>query len=289
MNGWLIVNGFLKSTKFDELIRLFLSAAGANDIKLTVMKNHDIPVDTGKFLDKKPDFAIFWDKDIALGNYLEGQGIPLYNSISSIRLCDDKRLTHLALLAGGLPMPRTIAAPMTYDNIGFTNSDFLAGVERELSFPFVLKEAFGSFGEQVYLMENREQLLSYMEHTPTTKLLFQQYIGTSRGRDLRLQVVGGRVVAAMYRYSDTDFRANITAGGHMKCHEPTRRECELAVRAANAVGASFAGVDLLFGPEGPLVCEVNSNAHFKNLLDCTGINVAEEIMKHIAREQRGLR
>lgn len=284
MTGWLLVNAFLKNSKFFELTELFVKAAKKAGVELTVVTNQEILVDTDKTLAAKPDFAIFWDKDTQLGEFLEWQGIPLYNSASSIRICDDKRLTCLALLKNRLPMPRTVMAPMTYDNVGFTELAFLDEIERKLSFPLVMKEAFGSFGEQVYLIQNQEQLLERLEKAETTKLLFQQYIETSRGRDIRLQVVGDRVVAAMYRYSDTDFRANITAGGHMFCYEPTKEECELAVRAARAAGTSFGGVDLLFGPEGPLVCEINSNAHFKNLLDCTGVNVAEEIINYIREE-----
>lgn len=284
MTGWLVINGFLRTHKFSELTELFVSAAGKAGMELAVLANTDILADTGTCLKEKPDFVLFWDKDIHLGTFLESQGIPLYNPVSSIRICDDKRLTHLALLEKGIPMPRTIIAPMTYANIGFTDLDFLALVERELSFPLILKEAFGSFGEQVTLVEDRDGLIQYIKNAQTTELLFQQYIESSRGRDLRLQVVGDRVVAAMYRHSDTDFRANITAGGKMKRYEPTEEECALAVRAARAVGAAFAGVDLLFGPDGPLVCEVNSNAHFKNLLDCTGVNVAEEIMNYIRED-----
>lgn len=284
MTGWLVINGFLRTHKFSELTELFVSAAGKAGMELAVLANTDILADTGTCLKEKPDFVLFWDKDIHLGTFLESQGIPLYNPVSSIRICDDKRLTHLALLEKGIPMPRTIIAPMTYANVGFTDLDFLALVERELSFPLILKEAFGSFGEQVILVEDRDGLIRYVKNAKTTELLFQQYIESSRGRDLRLQVVGDRVVAAMYRHSDTDFRANITAGGKMKRYEPTEEECALAVRAARAVGAAFAGVDLLFGPDGPLVCEVNSNAHFKNLLDCTGVNVAEEIMNYIRED-----
>lgn len=285
MTGWLVVNGFLRTHKFSELTELFVSAAGKAGMELVVLANTDILADTGMCLKEKPDFVLFWDKDIHLGTFLESQGIPLYNPVSSIRICDDKRLTHLALLEKGIPMPRTIIAPMTYANIGFTDLDFLALVERELSFPLIIKEAFGSFGEQVTLVKDRDELIRYVKNAQTTELLFQQYIESSRGRDLRLQVVGDRVVAAMYRHSETDFRANITAGGKMKRYEPTEEECALAVRTAKAVGAAFAGVDLLFGPDGPLVCEVNSNAHFKNLLDCTGVNVAEEIINYI-REDR---
>lgn len=288
MKGWLIVNGFLKRKKFDELTELFTGAANTAKIDLTVKRNCEILADTDRAITERPDFVIFWDKDILLGTYLEMHGIPLYNSIASIQICDDKRLTHLVLRANKLPMPRTIVAPMTYSNIGFTDLRFLSEVEKKLSFPLIMKEAFGSFGEQVYWIESREQLLQQLNKATTTNLLFQQYIDTSRGRDLRLQVVGDQVVAAMYCHSETDFRANITAGGYMESYEPSSEEIDLAIRAARAVGASFAGVDLLFGSDGPLVCEVNSNAHFKNLLSCTGINVAEEILTFIQKDLRGV-
>lgn len=284
MKGWLIVNGFLQSEKFQELTQLFIQAARREGIELAVISNTELSVDTGKQLAERPDFALFWDKDVILGEYLEQAGIRLYNTSACVRVCDDKRLTHLALRREKIPAPRTVIAPMTYANIGFTDLDFLDRAGEELSFPLVMKEAFGSFGEQVYLIHDREQLRSRVKNSAATALLFQEYIADSHGRDVRLQVVGERVVAAMYRFSEQDFRANITAGGQMRAYHPTEEECALALRAARAAGADFAGVDLLFGPEGPLVCEVNSNAHFKNLLDCTGTDVAEKIIQYIRKD-----
>lgn len=286
MKGWLVVNEFLQNQKFSELTKLFLSAAQKANLSLSVYTNAELLADTKELLKQRPDFVLFWDKDIVLGNYLEAQGIPLYNSVDAIRLCDDKRLTHIALMREGIPSPRTIMAPMTYPNIGFTNHDFFEQVERELTYPFVVKEAFGSFGEQVYLVRDRKELQQRIQGTSTTELLFQEYIPESRGRDVRLQVVGDRVVASMYRYSDTDFRANVTAGGEMRNYTPSKEESSLALRAARAVGADFAGVDLLFGAEGPLVCEVNSNAHFKNIQTCAGVPVAEEIIQYICEVQK---
>jgi glutathione synthase/RimK-type ligase-like ATP-grasp enzyme len=100
---------------------------------------------------------------------------------------------------------------------------------------------------------------------------------------VRLQVVGDRVVAAMLRQSATDFRANVSAGGHMSPFSPPASFVDLAVRAARAVGADFAGVDLLFGAgEQPMVCEVNSNAHMRNIEQCTGVDVPAAIADHIA-------
>jgi glutathione synthase/RimK-type ligase-like ATP-grasp enzyme len=62
------------------------------------------------------------------------------------------------------------------------------------------------------------------------------------------------------------------------------QQAQLAIDACRALGLDFGGVDILFGPnEMPILCEVNSNAHFKNLYDCTGVNAAEDIMEYIQK------
>ncbi len=277
MRGWLVVNGFLHRKKFDELTALFCESAKRQGIALDVKKNSELITP----FEGIPDFVLFWDKDILLAQRLECAGVRVCNQSQAIRICDDKRQTHLALERAGLPVPETIFAPMTYANIGFTDWDFLIRAEETLGFPMVVKEAYGSFGEQVWLAHDRNQLVDIVRRCSATEILFQQFIAESRGKDIRLQVVGGRVIGAMYRYSDKDFRANISSGGHMRAYEPSEEECALSVRAAQAVGADFAGVDLLFGRDGPIVCEVNSNAHFKNLMDCTGVNTADAIFAHI--------
>lgn len=294
MKGYLIVNGFLKTEKFQELTCFFQKAAKELSIELTVKDNSEFPVNlngdliNSDFTPGHPDFVLFWDKDVLLARWFEQKGIPVYNSARCIALCDDKRKMHLALQEHQIPVPETMFAPMTYSGIGFTNYHFFEKIEERLGYPMVVKEAYGSFGAQVYLAENRKQLEEIVESCQTTELLFQRFVSNSCGRDIRLQVVGNRVVGSMYRYSEDDFRANITAGGSMKQYEPTEEESRLALRAAAAVEADFAGVDLLFAENGPVVCEVNSNAHFKNLFDCTGVDTAREILDYIVKKQKDI-
>lgn len=282
MNGLLVVNHFLHSDKFDELAFYFQKAAKAFEIKLETVTNVSIAEALSRRF-HKVDFVLFWDKDILLAEWLVQQKIPVFNSALAIETCDDKGKTWLALKKAGLPVPETIPAPMTYANIGYGEISFADEIVKRLpgNFPFVIKESFGSFGQQVYLIKNRTELMKKVKELEGKPFLFQEYIAESKGRDIRLQVVGKKVVASMYRYSENDFRANITNGGHMKAYEPTEEEIELAVRATEAVGADFAGVDLLFGKEGPLVCEVNSNAHFVNIMECTGVDTSVEIMRYI--------
>lgn len=283
MRGWIIVNGFLYTNKFSEITQMFTEAADRQRVILDVKSNTEIY--TGIFeIDrsvKKPDFVLFWDKDIILARYLELAGIPVFNSSSAIEICDDKRKAYTAFLKAGLPIPLTISAPMTYENIGFSSLKFVKPIIQKLGYPVILKEAFGSFGDQVYKVDDPKTLKRMLLELQKTPFLFQKYISTSHGQDVRVQVVGGKVIASMRRFSDKDFRANITYGGSKEKFEPDEKARALAIAACKAVGCDFGGVDLLFAEKGFVVCEVNSNAHFKNLYDCTRVNAADAVMEYI--------
>ncbi len=113
-------------------------------------------------------------------------------------------------------------------------------------------------------------------------MLFQRFIKESAGRDLRLYVVGGRVVAAMERVNHSgDFRANIAGGGSARPHKVSAQEEELALLACRHLGLDFGGIDLLQSKDGPVLCEVNSNAHFQALRELSGVDPADHILSLI--------
>ncbi|MEG1830059.1 MAG: ATP-grasp domain-containing protein, partial [Cellulosilyticaceae bacterium] len=179
----------------------------------------------------------------------------------------------------------TVVAPLVFPRTYQEEDAFIQLVEKELTYPFIIKESFGSFGEQVYMVHNLEELkakrkeLAYMPH------IYQEFVTNSRGRDVRVHVVGDKVVASMLRTSSIDFRANISSGGSMERIELPLSFETLARKSARLIGADFVGVDLLFGEgEEPILCEINSNAHIKNILECTGVNVADYIMAYIQKE-----
>jgi ribosomal protein S6--L-glutamate ligase/gamma-F420-2:alpha-L-glutamate ligase len=284
LNGWLIVNSFVKWDKFSEIYELLLDAGKKIGVSLEMKTSSDIfcSVQSEFAPLKLPDFAIFWDKDILLARRLEKMGLRLFNSSDSIETCDDKGQTAIALQAGGIRTPLTFLSPKAYPAFGCTDMNFLRKAEEKLGYPMVIKENRGSFGQQVHLASNAyeaERLIASFKEHP---FIMQEYIEESAGRDVRVNVVGGRVVASMYRYNDNDFRSNITNGGSMKKYEASEAQAKIAIDACKAIGLDFAGVDVLFGKDGPIICEVNSNPHFKTTLECTGINMAEHIISHIA-------
>lgn len=289
LKGWLIVNGCLKNKHFNEMAQMYLEAALANQIALELVYNHEllIGIESGKLFLKgeqvsKPDFALFLDKDIHLARQLENLNIRLFNRAEVIETCDNKALTFQKLADCHIPMPKTIIAPLVYKGMKPDNHTFIESVAKELGYPLVVKESFGSFGEQVYLIEDWEALLAIYEKLVDVPHIYQEFIASSKGRDVRLNVVGGKVVAAMERVSTSDFRANIARGSEAHAFNAPESFINLANRICHLLRIDFAGVDLLFGEhQEPILCEVNSNAHIKGTLSCTGVNVAEHIMAYI--------
>ena len=116
----------------------------------------------------------------------------------------------------------------------------------------------------------KRQLMDQMAARP---FIIQEFVSASAGRDIRLYMAGGKLIAAMRRTSTSDFRANIGNGGRAEAYAPSNEEIQLAERCCGLLGLDFAGVDLLHDAEGrPLVCEVNSNAHMAALTACSGVD-----------------
>lgn len=276
-SGWLVVNGFLRGRKYDELYAFLQTAAQKQGATLSLRYNDEL---IGEF-QELPDFVVFWDKDVPLARRFERAGVRTYNSARTIEICDNKILTAEAL-HGRVNTPKTLFAPKTFLNVGYTNTDFLRTAAQTLGFPLIIKEAFGSFGREVYLAATLAEAEKIVEQIGGKDFLMQEFIATSRGRDIRVNVVGGQVVSAMLRSNENDFRSNISGGGKAENYVLTAAQAQAAIAASEAVGADFAGVDILFGKDGePLVCEVNSNPHFKSSYECTGVDVSEYILAHI--------
>lgn len=296
MTYYLVYNGFWNPTAWPPSAVALEAAAKAEGIALQVTPNtawiarYD---STGTTVSgphgtlEHGDVVLFWDKDTRLAHAMEAVGARLFNTAQAIELCDDKLKTHAVLAKAGLPMPRTLAAPMTYvENDAAGSAVFWDTAEKQLGFPMVVKECFGSLGGQVYLAGDRTALKERTLSMGAKPFLVQEFIAATAGDDKRLYVVGDRVVAAMHRHSDSDFRANIEHGGEGMAYTPTARECELALAACRALGLDHGGVDILDGEDGPLLCEVNSNAHMAGITACTGVDVAAAIIRYVKEKTR---
>ena len=228
------------------------------------------------------DFVIVVDKDKYILKALQNAHIRLFNSASSVEVCDDKMLTHFALAEIGIPMPTTVGIPLNYVNGDAT--PFLKKAGQELGYPCIIKTNFGSMGSGVYLAHNEEELIALEKSLRPASTFLQQYVASSKGHDTRVICLGGKVIASYKRVSDSnDFRSNIALGGHGEKITLSPKGKEIAEKAAQHLGLDYCGLDLLDGPDGPLLCEVNSNAFFEEAEKVSVVNIANAYASYIVQ------
>lgn len=287
---WIIVNVGL-GPKFEEQGHLHQLAFEKLGLSSLVVDSPSITVEIsspsllyidGAPVQRLPKAVIMQSKDPLTATAFATLGVPTINSAETITTCDDKRLTHIALARANIPSPRTLLPSFLYPNQCIP-PHLVRTAGDQLGYPLVVKEARGSFGSQVHLVPDEGTLSALASQLGNTPYLLQQYIRSSHGRDLRVQVVGQRCVAAMERRADNeDMRANLSQGAYGRPYALDPQEESLALQACAAVGAINAGVDLLFDQGGArYVVEVNSNAHVARISRITGVDCALELAKYV--------
>ncbi len=211
--------------------------------------------------------------------FYESLKVPVINSTTGIESVADKLQTQQILVNKGFPVPRTILGKFPPD---------IDLVENKLGFPVVVKTLRGTRGGGVFLCETREKfkdltdLIHGANSSSNVHFLFQQYIGYSHGRDVRVFVVGGKVLACMERRAtDGSFKSNISRGGAGQPYPVTPEIRELALNVSKALNLEVTGIDLLFDEAGGYrICEANSSPGFKGLESACGVNAAAAIIRH---------
>ena len=231
---------------------------------------------------KNYDFCVYLDKDKYLGTMIEKQGIPIFNSPRSIEICDDKMLTLLALSGCNVKVPKTFSAPLCFTSGAKVSEEIVQKIIDNLSLPLVAKKSFSSLGKGVFLINTRQELIDFINQNPFEPKIFQEFISSSYGRDIRIICIGKKFYSAMERYSENDFRSNSALGGKAKKVNPESEYIELSEKVARILDLDYMGIDLLIGSNGePVVCEVNSNAFFTTMDEVVGVNVAKAYAEYI--------
>lgn len=290
MNGWIIYNGALRIKKVEKLVYELFEKAKKKNVKLQMVRNNEILPSFDSYGKAQlnstinlsnPDFIIFWDKDIYLARHLELMGYTLFNSRESIELCDNKSLMHLKLANLNIRIPKTIIGPFVFQQQNL-NEDYIDFIFSHLGNKVIIKESYGSFGMQVYLVNNKNEFKDKVMQLQNRSFIVQEFIETSFGRDIRVNIIGDEIVGAMQRTSSADFRTNITLGGIGKFIDLSDEQKEIALKAHKALNLDFSGIDLLFGTnDEPILCEVNSNVNFLSFEEISNIDFGDKLIDYV--------
>jgi gamma-F420-2:alpha-L-glutamate ligase len=294
MEGWILYRqrqSEITSDKYE--MNRFLEAAEQRDISLKILcpeqfdllvnrdDNKSVIVDNN--YTKLPQFLLPRQGastpyfSLAVIRHLERLGVNTFNSSQSIEIVKDKLYTQQILAANNFPVPRTMLARYPLN---------IQLIEETIGFPIVVKTISGSQGSGVFLCENPGHLEDLMQLIDTAKtqanFIIQEFIKTSKGHDLRVFIVGGRVIACMERISrDGNFKANFSRGGEVKTFTASKEVEWLATECGRVLNLDIAGIDLLFDGESFKICEANSSPGFKGIESCCDVSIPDVIFDFI--------
>ena len=208
-----------------------------------------------KEIKKFPKIVFFKKYDLYLARQFELLGIKVFNNSESMAISRNKLKTYQVLTKNNIKIPKTI-----YFSCGVNRKDFdyvdvvlLMGSKK-----FVIKPSFGSKGKDIYLVNNSSDFNMALSQFKGI-CMFQEFIDTSKGKDLRSYVINGLYQGSAIRVNENDFRTNYSLGAKvLRLKERDEKVRKLAVDAANAVGLWYCAVDILYDGKEYYVCEVNS-------------------------------
>lgn len=207
-------------------------------------------------------------------HHFEWVGIPVINRATPIANARNKFRTLRILAEHGLPVPPSFTAG---------SADFLdRAVSETGDYPFLMKPFQGTHGDAFLLLDTQTSLASAVGAMCDLHqdYVIQPFIKDSGVLDLRVIVVGGKVIAAMKRIAQAgEFRSNIHRGGYGAIVELPAQCAETAIRATAAMDLVVAGVDMLYTTDGVMILEVNPSPGFEEIETVTGIRIAEAVIE----------
>jgi len=257
-----------------EVVRLyeprFSFSCSDNEIEI---KHEGQPLPELDVIIPRPNFI----EEPSLRNYtiqlLVDAGYKVLNNKPTVGWTKNKLSQHVLFYQNNLPCPRWAIA---------RSPEQVSQLANNFGYPVILKVAFGTHGKGVFYAENKETLspiAEYLVIRDCNPLIVEEFVKEAERKDLRIFVLGGKVIAAMERTApEGDVRANTSTGGTGTVVELSEDEIALAERAADVFELDIAGVDLIRSDRGSLVLEVNSNPGFKELECVTRVDVAQNII-----------
>ena len=197
----------------------------------------------------------------------------------SVIVSHNKFLTLLALKEAGLPVPDTFMA---------VSRQTVEGLLDDMDYPVVMKLLYGSLGRGVMFADSKQSAMSFMDALERFKepIFLEEFIPHG-GEDIRVFVLGGQVLGAEKRVAKGDERrTNIGIGGTGKPVNIDLKTKDISIKASHALGMDITGIDVIKGPNGPVLIEANVNVHFEGLTKVLGLNVAQEIVEFVKNETR---
>lgn len=268
-----MTNAYTCNRLIEEATKLgiYLKIIGIHDTLVL----EDRIMNNGKELEKR-DFIINRYKWGNVKDEINSLAVRSYNALEPYNIYINKHEQVKRLRSDNFLVPKYVlgTSMLKYEDIA-----------NILGTPFVAKGLESSMGEQVSLIEKPEDLKELCKKYGMEKeWLFEEFVTTSFGRDMRFYSIRGEVAACMQRKTQGDFRANVALGAKVEVYGITPQIRQIAKDIYEQTGLDFLGIDLLFGEDKPYFCEINVMPGIEGIEKATGVNVARKILETIKND-----
>lgn len=236
-----------------------------SELELVVTSDTDNAL---SYCDPLPDYAIVRTISPELSNSLEKLNIPIFNNAKTARIANDKYETYLYAKKLGIPVMDTASL-----------KDDESAIDLKL-YPRVIKTVNGHGGSEVFLAKNPKECKELLSLHPNRHFISQE-LSSEPGVDMRVYVLGGEVLIAVRRTSESDFRSNFSLGGSAEITEVDRREKEYAVRIAKELGADLIGIDFIRHNGEWVLNEIEDVVGTRMIYSLTDTDAAEVYIKYV--------
>ncbi len=258
MKMWLVYDKF-EAERNRRYIDFYFEKCKAKNIDLSLQI-----VEEGIDFAHLPDVAIVRTMNPALSEKLENMGVAVYNPSFISRIANDKWNTYCYLKEKGIRLPETF----------LVTDDFIPPY-----YPIVLKPCMGKGGRDVEIVNNYEEFLSYRKRVQEKTIA--QRVVSDKGRDLRVYIVGGRIIKAMLRVSRDDFRSNFCLGGEAHEYDLSESEIKEIEQVISCFDIGYAGLDFIFDEGKIIFNEMEDVVGARMLYTHTDIDIVEIYLNFI--------
>ncbi len=278
MKGYLIYS-FLEASRNEWFINHLTNIAKAHEIELLLLIDEELSVTfscgTAQILHRQvpltlPDFAIVRSANIPLSKAFENCGVRVFNSSYVSKICTDKAKSYE--LAKTLDIDFMDCLPCA------SNTEALP-----FEYPCVIKPRGGKGGKDVFLLKNENDLKDKLWRIKSGDMLCQK-CASDIGRDSRFYLLGGKVVCAFKRISNTDFRSNFCLGGSAVRYEPTAYELEAVQKICDAIHPDYVGIDFIYNNGQPVFNEIEDAVGARMVYTLSDIDIGKMFIEYINKE-----
>ena len=217
--------------------------------------------DVGEYIkNNNVSFAVYRGRDYKIVQRLEEQGIRCFNNHFTNKIANNKLLSYQFLSSAGIPVIPSFSSYEEVDN-----------------FPIVMKSVNGHGGNEVFLINSKKEVETIKDKNK--QYVYQKYYPNSC--DVRLYVLDKKVIGAVLRKNNNDFRSNYSLGGDVKAYKPSKQIVDIATKVASLLNADYIGVDFIKVNKKWCVNEIEDPVGARMLYKTSNVDSIELLVNYI--------